>query len=232
MTESANKKRTHEVERVPGYLAGSVVLPVLIPIAAAIGTGFVIVNVSRVLLAVSANMAAFVAIALAVLIVTAAGVVALRPKLSSSALVAILTAFSLGVGTAGFFAARAGEREIAKHGEEHLPEGEPTASPAARSGPTVAAGGTLALTAKNFRFDLSGMTLPAGKQVTVRLANEDADLHNFALYRDTDATDVVFRGETFKGPKTQNFTFTAPAAGTYFFRCDVHPSMAGTATVA
>jgi plastocyanin len=35
-------------------------------------------------------------------------------------------------------------------------------------------------------------------------------------------------GEIITGPATINYTFTAPSEpGTYYFQCDVHPSMNG-----
>jgi plastocyanin len=43
---------------------------------------------------------------------------------------------------------------------------------------------------------------------------------------------VVFRGDVITGPKTTNYSFSAPEAGTYYFHCDVHPTqMKGTVTV-
>jgi plastocyanin len=49
--------------------------------------------------------------------------------------------------------------------------------------------------------------------------------HNFAVYNNQSATTVIFRGDVVTGPGTKTYTFTAPATpGTYFFRCDVHPT--------
>jgi plastocyanin len=41
-------------------------------------------------------------------------------------------------------------------------------------------------------------------------------------------SEEIFVGEIITGPATTNYTFTAPSEpGTYYFQCDVHPSMNG-----
>jgi len=53
----------------------------------------------------------------------------------------------------------------------------------------------------------------------------DAVAHNFALYTDSSATTKIFQGTIITGPATTTYTFSAPSTpGTYFFRCDVHPT--------
>jgi hypothetical protein len=50
--------------------------------------------------------------------------------------------------------------------------------------------------------------------------------HNFALYTDSSASTSIFVGQVINGPGTTVYQFTAPAkAGTYFFRCDLHPTI-------
>ncbi len=94
---------------------------------------------------------------------------------------------------------------------------------------TTAAGGsatTVALTAQGLAFDKSSITVPAGATVTVNFNNMDAGIgHNFALYTDSSASTMLFRGAIMTGPTTTTYTFTAPSTpGTYFYRCDVHPT--------
>jgi plastocyanin len=110
-----------------------------------------------------------------------------------------------------------------------MPPGMTTFPAASPLGPT-ALGVTIALTARNQRFSVSSMVVPAGSTVTISFHNEDAGaIHNFSVYGKEDATAVVFRGDTTTGPVTVTYRFQAPSRGTYFFRCDQHPeTMKGT----
>jgi len=92
---------------------------------------------------------------------------------------------------------------------------------------------TMQLTVKNIAFDQSNITVPAGAEITINFDNTDAMPHNFALYTDSSAAVVVFRGQIVMGPATAVYKFTAPSTpGIYFFRCDVHPTlMTGTFVV-
>jgi plastocyanin len=94
-------------------------------------------------------------------------------------------------------------------------------------------GATVRLVVQDISFDKEQITLTAGAQTTVEFDNKDEGLpHNFALYEDESAATAIFQGDTVEGPATTEYTFTAPDAGTYFFRCDVHPTqMSGTAIV-
>lgn len=84
---------------------------------------------------------------------------------------------------------------------------------------------TINLSTQNIAFDTKTITVPAGANVTVVFNNKDAMPHNLAVYTNSSASTVIFRGDTITGPKIINYTFTAPATpGTYFFRCDVHPA--------
>jgi plastocyanin len=82
---------------------------------------------------------------------------------------------------------------------------------------------TIDLITQNMAFDKSGITVPAGAQVTINFNNKDKVGHNFAAYTSEAATTSIFIGQIITGPSTITYTFTAPAApGTYFFRCDPH----------
>lgn len=86
---------------------------------------------------------------------------------------------------------------------------------------------TIDLVAENMAFNMSTITVPAGASVTINFNNKDSGIsHNFSLYTDSNATPpALFQGQIIKGPATTAYTFTAPTkAGTYFFRCDIHPT--------
>jgi plastocyanin len=112
----------------------------------------------------------------------------------------------------------------------------PTPPPDTSTPPAPAPGGqavTVNISALNYRFDKSNITVPAGANVTMVFDNKEAVPHNVAIYTTSAAIEVIFKGEVITGPKTITYTFTAPTTpGDYFFRCDVHPAvMTGTFTV-
>jgi plastocyanin len=86
---------------------------------------------------------------------------------------------------------------------------------------------TVGLIAKNIAFNTSTITVPAGSHVTVNFDNQDANVpHNFAVYDSASAKTTIFKGDIITGPKMIAYTFDAPTtSGTYFFRCDVHPTI-------
>ena len=63
--------------------------------------------------------------------------------------------------------------------------------------------------------------------VTIVFTNSDGGIqHNFALYETPAASTPIFIGEIITGVRTVEYTFTAPITpGTYFFRCNVHPTI-------
>ena len=107
----------------------------------------------------------------------------------------------------------------------------PTTTPPSTPPPTgtLAPGGpvTIRLTAKNISFDQNTITVASGAKVTLVFDNQDIGVpHNVAFYTDSSASKSIFVGGLVTGPGTITYAFTAPGAlGTYFFRCDVHPTM-------
>ncbi|MDV2482468.1 plastocyanin [Methanoculleus sp. Wushi-C6] len=95
--------------------------------------------------------------------------------------------------------------------------------------PTAGAAVTVNVTADDMAFDTDAITVPAGANVTMVFENLDDGIpHNVAVYMDSSASEEIFVGEVITGPDEVTYTFTAPSeAGTYYFRCDVHPSMNG-----
>ncbi len=84
---------------------------------------------------------------------------------------------------------------------------------------------TINLTAKNYAFNASTITVPAGANVTINFDNMDQGVeHNFAIYETAEAKKSIFIGDEITGPDKITYNFEAPLkAGTYFFRCDDHP---------
>ncbi len=100
-----------------------------------------------------------------------------------------------------------------------------TPSPAAPGGPSS---GSVTIVAKDISFAQPEVTVPAGKAFDLTLDNQDGAPHNVAIYSDSSASTKVFVGEIFSGPGQKTQSVPALAAGTYFFRCDVHQNMTGT----
>jgi plastocyanin len=90
--------------------------------------------------------------------------------------------------------------------------------------PNATPSADLKLVARNLHFDRRGLVVPAGMAVTITVDNQDPSVrHNFAVYMDKRATEKIFVGDLFEGKKSIDYSFQAPPAGTYFFRCDAHP---------
>jgi plastocyanin len=98
---------------------------------------------------------------------------------------------------------------------------------------TAGAGTALTLTAKNVAFDKTSLSASAGTPFSIQFDNEDAGVpHNVAIYTDSSASQVLCRGTVVTGPQQTSYAVPALTAGTYYFRCDVHPNqMNGTFTV-
>jgi plastocyanin len=93
-------------------------------------------------------------------------------------------------------------------------------------------GGGITVIAKNLAFDTKQIDLPAGVQTTITFENQDAGTqHNIAIFTDDTLSTVVFRGELVTGPNTVQYTIPALDPGTYYFHCDVHPTMNGSVVV-
>lgn len=98
----------------------------------------------------------------------------------------------------------------------------------ARGGSRATAGKpiTIGLIAEDIAFDKKKITVPAGAAVTLNFNNKDSGIpHNLALYKNSDAEAMIFQGDIITGPGQITYQFNAPTTpGTYFFRCDVHPT--------
>jgi plastocyanin len=90
----------------------------------------------------------------------------------------------------------------------------------------------LTIVAKDLQFSTAALTAPAGEPFQITFDNQDGAPHNVAIYRDPSATDKVFVEEPFGGPAVVIYDVPALETGEYFFRCDVHPDMKGTLSIA
>lgn len=123
-------------------------------------------------------------------------------------------------------------------GKEVFPTPPPSSASSSSSsggggGGAPAAPGTLTIAANALAFDKRSLTAPPNTQVRLQFDNKDAGvLHNVSFYTNNRATTKIYVGDLISGPMTTTYTFTSPAAGTYFFRCDAHPDqMTGTFNV-
>jgi plastocyanin len=84
------------------------------------------------------------------------------------------------------------------------------------------------IVAKDLKFEQSSYGVPAGKAFTLTFDNRDGAPHNITIAKDEGFGQTVFQGEIFGGPSSKAYSVPTLAAGTYYFRCDVHPDMKGT----
>ena len=96
------------------------------------------------------------------------------------------------------------------------------------SGPVDPNGPTIV--AKDMAFSPSTVEIAAGKNVTIHFDNQESAPHNVAIYKDANASEKISVGEIVTAAKADQVV-PALAAGTYFFRCDVHTNMTGSIVV-
>ena len=106
--------------------------------------------------------------------------------------------------------------------EKWVEEEQAGTKPAGTSGATTV---TLELRAHDLRFDTETLETAAGESFAIKLDNQDEGVpHNVGIYEDESAQEALFVGEIFNGPEARTEEIPALDAGTYFFRCDVHPN--------
>ena len=85
----------------------------------------------------------------------------------------------------------------------------------------------IVIVADAMAFDRAEVVVPAGKPFELTFENRESPPHNVAIYTDASASKALYQGEIFSSG-TRVYAVPALEAGSYFFRCDVHPDMTGT----
>jgi len=91
--------------------------------------------------------------------------------------------------------------------------------------------GGLAIVATDNKFDKTTLTAPPDTDVTVSFKNAGKVQHNIHFLDKKGGQDLApgAAGNILPGGQSETLTFKTPAAGTYYFQCDVHPDqMTGT----
>ncbi|TMK29237.1 MAG: hypothetical protein E6G61_10225 [Actinobacteria bacterium] len=110
----------------------------------------------------------------------------------------------------------------------------PTATPATGGG-GGGGGGTAnpsTVTAQGLAFSTTEIALPPDAPSTIHFENKDAGVsHDIAIYTDSSLGTNLFRGQIITGPASIDYSIPPLKPGTYYFHCDVHPTMDGSVTV-
>jgi plastocyanin len=107
----------------------------------------------------------------------------------------------------------------------------PTATPGGGGGGGGAATPST-ITAQGLAFSTAEIALPPDAPSTILFENKDAGVsHDIAIYTDSSLGTNLFRGQIITGPASIDYSIPALKPGTYYFHCDVHPTMHGSVTV-
>ncbi|MGH2811760.1 MAG: cupredoxin domain-containing protein [Actinomycetota bacterium] len=194
------------------------VLPLAIPVGAVAVILVVVLLFSRVLLEVPKEMAVAVAMMAAVNILGGAAVIAARPRLKSPELMLLagVTLVPLLVGGVVAF----GILGVQTEGK-----GRPKGPPAQE----------IEVSAANTAFDKAEIKVSAGSPIVINFDNRDSMPHNVAIYPSSEDAQArqnpLFEGEIFEGPASRQYKVGTLEPGTYYFQCDVHPTMNGSFVV-
>lgn len=99
---------------------------------------------------------------------------------------------------------------------------------AAEGGGEGGAAGGLSISAANVAFNKDELVIPADG-APLAFVNEDTVQHNVAIYETEDAQADIFVGDVIPGGQEITYEIPAHEPGEFYFQCDVHPSMNGTA---
>lgn len=181
--------------------------PALIPLGAFAFIGALAYAVSRILLAVTKEGSVVVATLMAACILFAAAAVAKGGVMKQVQKLSLIAFSLLLLGSGIAVEASLGVRPIEGH---------------------VEVADTIA--ANNLQFDKATLSLPADEPFAIEFENREAQPHNVAILREKGG-EKLFTGGIFTGPATRVYeSEEGIPEGVYYFQCDVHQSMFGTAT--
>lgn len=201
-------------------------LNIAIPILALLGIAVCVLLVGLFLLRLPHAYAPAVALALSVNILAAATFAASRKELGARTVAElgvmivypVLLAVVL-VNLGGF-----------GHIEEASAEGAPAAGAETVAG-TGPAAETVSIAAENMQFTTDELVFPADQEVALEFDNPDVAPHNVAIYEDDSLENELFIGDNVEPGGSTVYEVPPLEPGAYFFRCDIHPNMAGRVLV-
>jgi hypothetical protein len=112
-----------------------------------------------------------------------------------------------------------------------------TSGPPATSAPPCTPSGTTLQISTGLpspSYDRDCLAAPADTAFKIDFDDKDSGVqHNVSIYTNAGASTVLLKGKVITGPKEITYDVKALPAGTYYFRCDVHPfgGMKGTFVV-
>ncbi|MGH2709879.1 MAG: cupredoxin domain-containing protein [Actinomycetota bacterium] len=228
-----------------------VVLGAGIPIAALLFLSALILAFSRILLAVPEEMAPWVALLFATNILVGCALAAMIPGTRGfTFLITVLVATIVIGGVVGIVVGPRPVHSLVSEGEhgagaegtapesgEPIPieegaGGEEPAGEEGAGGPGPAEAPPVPIVAQGLAFDTAELSVPADTPSVIAFDNRDEGIpHNVAVYV-SQGGEPLFQGEIVPGPSLIDYHVPQLEAGEYYFQCDVHPTMAGTLTVA
>lgn len=83
------------------------------------------------------------------------------------------------------------------------------------------------IVSKDRAFDKSEIRVPSGQEITIlHYYQDDSSYHSLAIYKTSEAKELIEHTEVEPGPGQQELTVEALEPGEYFYRCDLHPTTA------